>query len=126
MADDRSLKDLIRFLDPSGDITDADIADITKKLKFTEVLDLISFVGKDDLDSARQIVTKYDQRFSIAKEYSTVPTIKPTTATRPMAGTSAQQDDKEQQDLNTLMTDPQTKNRPEVRQIQSLLQRMKR
>jgi hypothetical protein len=130
---DRSLNDLIRFLDPSGDLTDADVADITRQLKFTEVLDLISFVGKDDLDSARQIVSKYDQRFTVAKEYANVPvkpttsaaTIKPTSTTKPMAGASAQQqDDDEEQDLNALITDPQTKNRPEVRQIQNLLQRM--
>lgn len=123
MADDRSLNDLIRFLDPSGDLTDADVADIARQLKFTEVLDLISFVGKDDLDKARQIVSKYDDRFTVAKEYSSVPTVKPVGATKPMAGPGAQQDD-EEQDLDKLMTDPQTRNRPEVRQIQSLLQRM--
>jgi len=77
MDQDRSLKDLIRFLDPSGDISDADIADLTSKLKFTEVLDLISNVGKDDLDAARNILNNYDQRFSVAKEYTSVPTTKP-------------------------------------------------
>ena len=35
MADDRSLKDIIRFLDPSGEISDADIASVTQDLKFT-------------------------------------------------------------------------------------------
>jgi hypothetical protein len=74
MDQDRSLKDLIRFLDPSGDMSDADIADLTSKLKFTEVLDLISNVGKDDLDAARSILNNYDTRFSVAKEYTAVPT----------------------------------------------------
>jgi hypothetical protein len=141
MADDRSLKDVIRFVDPSGDMSDADIASISKDLKFTEVLDLITYVGKDDLDSARNILAKYDQRFTVAQEYSTVPTANksqfksikpvgtaPTIAGKPTNPNGSQQgsEDQDSEDLNTLMTDPATKNKPEVRQIQSLLQRMKR
>lgn len=148
MADDRSLTDVIRFLDPSGAITDADIAAITKDLKFTEVLDLITYVGKDDLSNARNILTKYDQRFataaeeSITNEYSSVPTTKKPTGFKPIkpvptiAGKptnpngsqsstqQAQQDDEE--DLDAVLADPMNKNKPEVRQIQSLLQRMQK
>ena len=32
MADDRSLKDIIRFLDPSGEISDGEIANIANDL----------------------------------------------------------------------------------------------
>lgn len=64
MDQNRSLKDIIRFLDPSGDISDADISTITKDLKFTEVLDLISDVSSDNIDSARNILSNYNQRFS--------------------------------------------------------------
>jgi hypothetical protein len=45
MADDRSLTDIIRFADPSGEISDAEIASISNSLKFSEVLDLISAYG---------------------------------------------------------------------------------
>ena len=51
MADDRSLKDIIRFLDPSGEISDAEIAGIANGLKFSEVLDLISAVSDDKVDA---------------------------------------------------------------------------
>lgn len=142
MADDRSLKDVIRFVDPSGEMSDADIATISSKLKFTEVLDIITAVGKDDLSSARSILSKYDSRFSssakegITNEYSNVPTtakssgfkpIKPIGSTPTIAGSptnpNGQQDDEGADDL---LNDPANKNRPEVKQIQSLLQRMKR
>ena len=141
MADDRSLKDVIRFVDPSGDISDADIAHIGSQLKFTEVLDLITKVGKDDIDGARNILAAYDDRFNVAKEYSNAkpgpgssfkpikpvgssPTIaRPNTNPNPNA---QQDDDTEGAELDSALQDPQTKNRPEVRQIQSLLQRMKR
>lgn len=139
MADDRSLKDVIRFVDPSGAMTDADIAAISNKLKFTEVLDLITYVGKDDLEKAREILSKYDSRFTVAREYSNVPPsatpkpsgfapIKPigstpTIATKP-TNPNGQQDDED--DPDAILNDPANKNRPEVRQIQSLLQRMQR
>lgn len=139
MADDRSLKDVIRFVDPSGDMSDADIAQVSRELKFTEVLDLITKVGKDDVDGARNILAKYDDRFNIAKEYSNAKPgpgssfkpIKPVgsspTIARPNTNPNGQQDDDtEGAELDTALQDPQTKNRPEVRQIQSLLQRMKR
>jgi hypothetical protein len=144
MADDRSLKDVIRFVDPSGEMSDADIATISSKLKFTEVLDIITAVGKDDLSSARSILSKYDSRFSsadsaeegITNEYSNVPAtakpngfkpIKPIGSTPSIAGNptnpNGQQDAEGADDL---LNDPANKNRPEVKQIQSLLQRMKR
>ncbi len=141
MADDRSLADVIRFVDPSGDITDADIASITKDLKFTEVLDIITAVGKDDLDSARNILSKHDQRFvtaseGITNEYSSVPTakrpsgfkpIKPIGSTPTIAGTPTNpngQPGDEEADADEILSNPANKNKPEVRQIQSLLQRM--
>lgn len=134
MDQDRSLKDLIRFVDPSGSISDADIANISKNLKFTEVLDLITYVGKDQIDDARNILNKYDDRFSVAKEYSTVPApTKPTgfkpvapAGTKPTGAAAAGQQEEEPMDVNAMLADPKLKNKPEVRQIQSLLQRMQR
>ena len=70
MADDRSLKDIIRFLDPSGEISDGEIANIANDLKFSEVLDLISAVSDDKVDAGRTILSKHDPRFSIAQEYA--------------------------------------------------------
>jgi len=151
MADDRSLKDVIQFLDPSGSMDDGDIAGISKDLKFTEILDIITYVGKDDLTAARDILAKYDDRFAstgasqeqpqeqITQEYSSVPTapratgfkpIKPTPTiagkpTNPNPSQQAQSGE-EEQDLNAMLTDPTMKNKPEVRQIQNLLQRMQR
>jgi len=130
MADDRSLKDVIRFLDPSGSISDADIATVTKDLKFTEVLDLITNVGKDKIDDARNILAKYDSRFAIAQEYSSVPTtnqnkfkpIRPTgSSTTPT--TTGQE---EESSIDDLVNDPKKQNDPNVRQIKNLLQRMQR
>ena len=78
MADDRSLKDVIRFVDPSS--------------------------------------------FKPIKPVGSSPTI-----ARPNTNPNGpQDDDSEGQELDTALQDPQTKNRPEVRQIQSLLQRMKK
>ena len=143
MADDRSLKDVIRFVDPSGNMSDADVATVASKLKFTEVLDIITAVGKDDLDAARSMLAKYDQRFatgaeeSITNEYSSVPSTNksafkpirpvgsaPTMANKPTNPNGPQVDD--QDDVDNVLADPMNKNKPEVRQIQSLLQRMKR
>lgn len=130
---DRSLKDIIRFVDPSGEISDAEIATITSDLKFTEVLDVITAVSKDDLDTARNILSNYDSRFNVAKEYSNVPMTPQTKSTfkpiKPIGSTAApnpQQQGDQDQEIADVMDDPANKNRPEVRQIQSLLQRMKR
>lgn len=155
MADDRSLSDIIRFLDPTGDINDGDIASITKDLKFTEVLDLISYVGKDDLSAARDILSNYNPRFStgaeepspepaeeqITQEYSSVPTVNksgfkpikpvPTIAGKPTNPNPGQKtgqttDLDGEVDVDNMLADPMNRNKPEVRQIQSLLQRMNR
>lgn len=140
MAEDRSLKDIVRFADPSGEISDADIANITGDLKFSEVLDLISAVSNDDMDAARTILSDYDPRFSVASsseteqqepitnEYANVPgAIKPikpvpTIAGRPTDPNGQMSGDEE--DLDALVNDPTKKNDPNVKQIQSLLQRM--
>ena len=138
MADDRSLKDIIRFLDPSGEISDGEIANIANDLKFSEVLDLISAVSDDKVDAGRNILSKHDPRFSVAQEYAgatgaqpggfkpikpqgTVGSL-PTTANKPTTPNGAQ--DAEQSDLEAMVTDPMNKNKPEVKQIQSLLQRL--
>jgi hypothetical protein len=136
MADDRSLADVIRFVDPSGDISDADIASITKNLKFTEVLDLITHVGKDDLDSARQLLSKYDQRFSIAKEYTSIPMtgksksmfepIRPKGSVSITPMSRGQGDVGDDSELDAMLQDPTKQNDPNVKQIKSILQRMKR
>ena len=138
MAEDRSIKDIIRFLDPSGEISDAEIASISNSLKFSEVLDLISAVSDDKVDAGRAILTKHDPRFTVAQEYAgatgahpsgfkpiapqgTVGSL-PSTANKP--GNPNGPQDTEQDDLESLVTDPMNKNKPEVRQIQSLLQRL--
>lgn len=148
---DRNLSELIRFLDPSGDMSDADVAEITRKLKFTDVLDLVASVGKGDDQAGRDILSIYDSRFTVAKEYGSVPGAPagqqkptsgfkkiqpqgtvgalPTTGGAPgqhpptQPGAAPGQQDA-QQDLDQIISDPQTKNSPEVRQIQSLLQRL--
>jgi hypothetical protein len=136
MADDRSLADIIRFVDPSGDMSDADIASISKNLKFTEVLDLISYIGKDDLDSARNILAKHDERFTIAREYSTVPTaaktksmFKPIQSKGTSPTTTASQDG-EEEDVNAVLNAPENRNKPEVKRMQDeirgLLDKLKR
>ena len=135
MADDRSLQDIIRFADPSGEISDAEIASISNSLKFTEVLDLISAVSDDKVDAGRNILSKHDPRFSVAQEYAGASgaqqggfkPIKPVGTSPTIAGTPTNPNgpqDNEQDDLEALVTDPMNKNKPEVRQIQSLLQRL--
>lgn len=153
MEQDRSLRDLIKFLDPSGTISDADVAGLSSQLKFTEVLDLISNVGKDNLDNARNILNKYDSRFSVAKEYANAsapkpsgfkpiapqgsvgelpslggapaqPAAQPQSAITPQGSTGTQGAQGQEQDMDALLTNPANKNSPEVKQIQSLLQRL--
>jgi hypothetical protein len=135
MDQDRSLKDLVRFLDPSGDMSDADIAKVTQSMKFTDVLDVITHVSKGNDTDARAILTKYDDRFTVAQEYagaaatsqSTFKPIKPVgsspTLARPPTNPNGTSDE---EDIDAMVNDPQNKNKPEVRQIQSLLQRMQR
>lgn len=137
MADDRSLKDIIRFLDPSGEISDAEIATISNDLKFTEVLDLISSVTDGKTDAGREILSKHDPRFSITQEYagaappgqSGFKPIKPqgTVGSLPTVGGAPANPNGPQgseEDFDSLMNDPASKNKPEVKQIQSLLQRL--
>lgn len=150
---ERSLTDLIRFLDQSGSMSDSDISNVSQKIKFTDVLDVVTSMSKGDETAARSIMAKYDDRFTVAQEYSSVPTankpsgfkpIKPVGSSPTMAGRptnpngpQAQQagvpgqpnqqgQDSEEQDVNNMLLDPANKNKPEVRQIQSLLQRMQR
>jgi hypothetical protein len=145
MAEDRSIKDIIRFLDPSGEISDAEIASISNSLKFSEVLDLISAVSDDKVDAGRNILSKHDPRFSvthapetqpeesITNEYSNVPLAPKTTGMfkpiapqgtqRPSPTTTGQQGS-DQEDLNALVNDPSKQNDPNVKQIQNLLQRL--
>ena len=135
MADDRSLKDIIRFLDPSGEISDGEIANIANDLKFSEVLDLISAVSDDKVDDGRTILSKHDTRFNIAQEYAGAggaqaggfKPIKPISASPTIAGTPTNPNGPqgaEEGDLEAMVNDPMNKNKPEVKQIQSLLQRL--
>jgi len=140
MNDDRSLSDIIRFLDPTGGISDSDIADITKDLKFTEVLDLISFVSKDDFNSARNILVNHNERFGtggkteeITREYSTVPTVnksgfKPIRPSPTIAGNSLNTNKTQKKYVysttDLIINDPKNQNKPEIRQIKNLLQRI--
>ena len=137
MAEDRSIKDIIRFLDPSGEISDAEIASISNSLKFSEVLDLISAVSDDKVDAGRNILSKHDPRFSVAQEYASAPgahqsgfkPIKPqgTVGSLPSTANAPTNPNGEmggEEDLNALVNDPSKKNDPNVKQIQSLLQRL--
>lgn len=94
---DKNLSSVIKFLDDTGSISDAEISNIAKQLKFSEVLDLIGFVGKGDTHAAKGIVAKYDDRFTsvtpaepaeegITNEYSNVPsTAKTSSMFKPVA-----------------------------------------
>jgi hypothetical protein len=151
MAEDRSLKDIIRFLDPSGEISDAEIASISNSLKFSEVLDLISAVSDDKVDAGRELLSKHDPRFSVThgpetqpeesmtNEYVNVPGAHPsgfkpiapqgTVGSLPSTANKAtnpngQMGGGDEEDLNALVNDPSKKNDPNVKQIQSLLQRL--
>jgi len=133
---DRSLKDIIRFLDPSGEIGDAEIASISNALKFSEVLDLISAVSDDKVDSGREILSKHDPRFAVAKEYANATTAQPggfkpikpqgTVGSLPSTANAPTNPNgpNNEEDLNSLINDPAKKNDPNVKQIQSLLQRL--
>lgn len=134
---DRSLKDIIKFLDKNGDMTDERVSEITAKLKFSEVLDLISAIKSNDIDGAKSILSSYDEVFSStaddmnpATEGMNQPSggsLPTTTATKPMATAPAGQQARpgnEDDDLDTLINDPAKKNSPEVKQIQSLMQRL--
>jgi hypothetical protein len=104
---DKSLSSVIKFLDSTSSLSDAEISNIAKELKFSEVLDLVSFVGKNDTQAAKQILAKYDDRFtsetgaepaqetqpeeSITNEYSNVPTAPRTSSMfKPIAPKAAQ------------------------------------
>ena len=143
MADERSLTDLVRFLDPSGSMGDADIANVTQKMKFTDVLDVITNVSKGNDTDARTILAKYDDRFKVTNEYSSVPTAPRTSGFKPIKpiGTSqtpngpkqnsptgsgnTQQQGAETDELDQIVNDPKNQNSPEVKQIQSLVQRIR-
>lgn len=148
MADqDRSLRDIIKFVDSTNSIDDADISQLTQQLKFSDVLDLVSAIKANDTDSAKNILVKYDDRFAVSapavepQQEASIPTIKPVGSTTTTTGQSAfpkiapkgnlpstanatQQGDEE--DLDAIVQDPANKNRPEVKQIQNLLQRMRK
>lgn len=143
---ERSLTDLIRFLDQSGSMSDSDISNVSQKIKFTDVLDVVTSMSKGDEIAARSIMAKYDDRFTVAQEYSSIPTAnkpsgfkpikpvgssptmagRPTNPNGPQAQQTGMQWQDDDQDVNNMLADPANKNKPEVRQIQSLLQRMQR
>ena len=51
---------------------------------------------------------------------------RPTNPNGPQAQQTVMQGQDDDQDVNNMLADPANKNKPEVRQIQSLLQRMQR
>jgi hypothetical protein len=140
---DKNLSSVIKFLDDTASISDAEISNIAKQLKFSEVLDLVGFVGKGDTAAAKTIVAKYDDRFisqpaepteeAITNEYSNVPTAAKTTSmfkpvapkkpTSPtMTGTA---DAGESGELEAELDQAQRSGKgAEVNQIRSLLQRI--
>ena len=150
---DKSLSSVIKFLDSTGSLSDAEVSNIAKELKFSEVLDLVSFVGKNDTQAAKQILAKYDDRFtseptaepapemqpeeSITNEYSNVPTAPRTSSMfKPVAPKSAQQPSptttgqqgadlaNDEQLQSELDTARQSGHGAEVNQIKNLLQRI--
>lgn len=142
---DKNLSSVIKFLDDTASISDAEISNIAKQLKFSEVLDLIGFVGKGDTAAAKTIVAKYDDRFTstpqtepteeaITNEYSNVPTAAKTTSMfKPVAPkkptsptmTGAADAGAAPEDLEAELDQAQRSGRgAEVNQIRSLLQRI--
>lgn len=151
---DKSLSSVIKFLDDTGSVSDAEVSNIAKQLKFSEVLDLVSLVGKDETQKAKEILAKYDDRFtsttptepgapampeeSITNEYSNVPTaprtnsmfkpVAPKSAQKPSPTTTGQQADSnldnDEELQSQLDSAQQSGHGPEVNQIKSLLQRI--
>ena len=99
-------------------------------------MDLISAVSDDKVDAGRQILAKHDPRFSVAQEYAQAPgaqqsgfkPIKPQGTVGTLPSTANKPTDPngmgDEEDLNALINDPSKKNDPNVKQIQSLLQRL--
>lgn len=149
---DRNLRDIIKFIDTSNSITDAQIAEITKQLKFSEVLDLVSAVKSGNSAGAKEILKNYTTSFDFSsgdlqsKEQTTqeaaaipsIPTIKPTSTTTGQSAfpkiapknsptTSGPAGiDQQEPDLEQLVNDPTKQNDPNVRQIKNLLTRMQK
>lgn len=151
---DKSLSSVIKFLDDTGSVSDAEVSNIAKQLKFSEVLDLVSLVGKDETQKAKEILAKYDDRFtsttpaepeapvmpeeSITNEYSNVPTaprtssmfkpIAPKSAQKPSPTTTGQQSAGDLGNDENLQSEldsaEQSGHGAEVNQIKSLLQRI--
>ena len=151
---DKSLSSVIKFLDSTGSLSDAEISNIAKELNFSEVLDLVSFVGKNDTQAAKEILAKYDDRFtseptaepapemqpeeSITNEYSNVPSAPRTSSMfKPVAPKSAQKSSptttgqnkptdlaNDEELQSELDTARQSGHGAEVNQIKNLLQRI--
>jgi hypothetical protein len=155
MADqDKSLKDIIKFVDPTGTIDDGSVGELATQLKFSEVLDIVSALKDNNVDAARNILAAHSDVFkgsapaqsqSAADEAteSTIPQVKSTTNTMgkssfakiapkgsigsrspTLGGSNAQGSDEE--DLDQVINDPQKQNDPAVKQIKSLLGRITR
>lgn len=143
----RQISDLVKFLDPTESVSDSEASSIARKLKFSDVLDLISLTGKDEVDQARNIIAAYDDRFSAqpteeaqVNEYSNVPStphtksmfapIKPKGPVAPGQSpttNSADEVDELDPDLeDKLSTAQKSGHSAEVNQIKSLLQRISR
>lgn len=139
---DRSLKDIIKFLDSTNSVGDAEVNDITRNLKFSEVLDLISAVKSNNISAAKEILAKYDDFFastapSEEPQESAIPMIKPTSTTTGQSAfpkiapkgnlpSTANQTGQpaQDQDLDQLVNDPTKQNDPNIKQLKSVLQKM--
>lgn len=95
---DRNLRDIIKFVDASNSITDAEIAEITKQLKFSDVLDLVSAVKSGDTSAAKEILKNYTTSFDFSSsagnseeqtQQEAIQPIKPVGSTTSTTGQSA-------------------------------------
>jgi hypothetical protein len=137
-SDENSLKDIVKFLDPTGEIDDNDIQDISSQLRFSEVLDLVSAIKAEEMDAGREILSAYDERFKKAGEEapdletqeSAIQPIPSTTSSFPkiapknLPSTANNKNYDDENEVDQLLNDPNKQNDPNVKQIKSILQRM--
>jgi len=148
----RSLSSVIKFLDTNSTLSDVEICNIAKQLKFSEVLDLVGLVGKDETEKARNILAQHDDRFaatpeitpdeepqeSITMEYSNVPSAPKTSSMfKPIRPAGAQQphvpgqqtgnpDEVDADAIGAELDKAKGGHSAEVNQIKNMLQRISR
>jgi hypothetical protein len=152
----RSLSSVIKFLDTNSTLSDVEISNIAKQLKFSEVLDLVGLVSKDETEKARNILAQHDDRFaatpevapevapdeepqeSITMEYSNVPSAPKTSSMfKPIRPVGAQQphvpgqqtgnpDEVDADAIGAELDKAKGGHSAEVNQIKNMLQRISR